>query len=79
MFQCQLQVLDEKYRSFYLSIFACLTCLSNAVMPVAGVALYRYLGGDLNGLRHTFWLLFVLRIVAAGIWFLRWRLLPRKK
>lgn len=73
MFQCLLQVLDEEYRSLSISIYTCLTCFSNAVMPVAGVALYKTLGGDLNGLRNTFWIVFVLRIVAAGLWLLRWR------
>ncbi|MCL2441976.1 MAG: MFS transporter [Treponema sp.] len=78
MFQCLLQVVDEEYRSFSLSVFACLLCFSNAVMPVAGVALYYILGGDLNGFRYTFWIIFILRIVAAGLWFLRWRLGNKK-
>jgi hypothetical protein len=73
IFQCQLQVLDEKYRSFYLSVFACLTCLSNAIMPVAGIALYHRLGADLNGLRYTFAIIFALRVAAAGLWYLRYR------
>jgi len=73
LFQCLLQVVDEEYRSFSMSVFACLICLSNAVMPVAGVALYHALGGDINGFRYTFGIIFVLRIVAAGLWLLRWR------
>lgn len=73
MYQCLLLVVDEEYRSFSISVFASLVCVSNAVMPVAGVALYRALGGDLNGLRLTFLIVFSLRIVAAGLWLLRWR------
>jgi len=73
LFQCLLQVVDEEYRSFSMAVFACLICISNAVMPVAGVALYHALGGDLNGLRFTFAIIFVLRIIAAGLWLLRWR------
>ena len=73
MFQCLLQVTDEEYRSFSISVYTCLVCLSNAVMPVAGVALYRALGGDRNGLRLAFAIIFILRIVAAGLWLLRWR------
>jgi len=71
MLQCLLQVTDEEYRSFSISVYTCLVCLSNAVMPVAGIVLYRALGGDRNGLRLTFAIIFVLRIVAAGLWLLR--------
>jgi len=77
LFQCLLQVVDEENRSFSMSVFACLLCLSNAVMPVAGVALYHALGADINGLRLAFGIIFILRIIAAGLWLLRWRLLIR--
>ena len=70
LFQCILLVVDNKYRSFYLSVFACLLCLSNAVMPVAGVMLYHLLGGDLNAFRFAFAIIFALRIIAALLWFL---------
>jgi MFS family permease len=71
MLQCLLQVADEEYRSFSISVYTCLVCLSNAVMPVTGIALYRALGGDRNGLRLTFAIIFVLRIIAAFLWLLR--------
>jgi MFS family permease len=71
MLQCLLHVTDEEYRSFSISVYTCLVCLSNAVMPVAGVALYRALGGDRNGLRCTFAIIFALRIIAAFLWLLR--------
>jgi MFS family permease len=77
MFQCQLQVADEHYRSITLSLFSCMTCLSNAVMPVAGVALYQWLGGDRDALRITFALIFALRIIAAGLWALRWKTMKK--
>jgi MFS family permease len=70
LFQCILLVVDNKYRSFYLAVFACLLCLSNAVMPVFGVMLYHFLGGDLNGLRFAFAIIFALRIIAALLWLL---------
>ena len=73
LFQCLLQVVDEEYRSFSMSVFACMICLSNAVMPVAGVALYHALGKDLNGFRYALMIIFVLRIIAAGLWLIRWR------
>ncbi|MCL2721617.1 MAG: MFS transporter [Treponema sp.] len=79
LFQCLLQVVDEENRSFSMSVFACLICLSNAVMPVAGIVLYRALGGDLNGLRYAFAIIFALRIVAAGLWLFRWRLTITKQ
>jgi len=77
MLQCLLQVADEEYRSFSLSVHTCLVCLSNAVMPVAGVALYRSLGGDRNGLRIAFAIIFTLRIVAVFLWLSRYRILKR--
>jgi len=73
MLQCLLQVADEEYRSFSISVYTCLICLSNAVMPVAGIALYRALGGDRNGLRLTFAIIFTLRIAAAFLWLVRRR------
>jgi len=76
-FQCLLQVLGKEYLSLSISIYTCLICLSNAIMPVAGVALYKALGNDLNGLRLTFLIIFVLRLIAALFWFLRWRFAPK--
>jgi len=73
MFQCLLPVLDQEYRSFSVSVYSCLITLSNAIMPIVGVALYRALGGDVNGLRITFAIVFCLRIVAAGLWWIRVR------
>jgi hypothetical protein len=77
LFQCLLQVVDEEYRSFSMAVFACLICLSNAIMPVAGVAIYHALGDDINGFRCTFAIIFVLRIIAAGLWLLRWQYLQK--
>ena len=77
LFQCLLQVVDDENRSFYMSVFASIICLSNAIMPVAGVALYHVLGADLNGFRYAMWIIFALRIVAAGLWLLRWRSFSR--
>lgn len=71
LFQCLLKVVDNEYRSFSISVYTCLITLSNAVMPVAGVAVYRALGADVNALRYTFFILFLLRILAAGLWMLR--------
>jgi len=75
LFQCLLPVLDTEYRSFSVSVYTCLTTLSNAIMPVVGVAIYRGLGGDINGLRITFVIVFCLRIAAAGLWWLRIKIL----
>jgi MFS family permease len=79
MFQCLLQVVDEHYRSLSLSVFSCMTCLSNAVMPVAGVALYQALGGDRDALRLTFLAVLALRLLAAGLWAFRWSILKKQE
>ena len=73
LFQCLLKVVDDEYRSFSISIYSCLIMLSNATMPMVGVALYNALGAGLNGLRMMFAIAFVLRIVATGLWVLRVR------
>ena len=71
LFQCLMPVLDTEYRGFSISVYTCLITLSNAVMPVAGVALYRALGGNLDGLRMAFVVILILRVMAAGLWWLR--------
>jgi len=74
MLQCLLQVADEENVSFSISVYTCLVCLSNAIMPVLGIALYRSLGGGRNGLRLCFAIFFFLRILAAGLWLFREKL-----
>ena len=76
-FQCLLEVLDEKYRTLSISLFSVLVCLSNAVMPFAGVMLYRFLGANLSGLQGMYLIVFVLRLCAAGLWLFRWKLMAR--
>ena len=71
LFQCLIPVLDTEYRSFFISVYTCLITLSNAVMPLVGVAIYRGLGGDIMALRLAFGIAFTLRIVAGGLWWLR--------
>jgi MFS family permease len=70
-FQCLLKVVDKEYRSLSISLYTCFIMASNAVLPVAGVALYRALGGSMYALRNTFWIVFFLRIIAAALWRLR--------
>jgi MFS family permease len=81
MIQCLLHVADKRNVSLSISVYTCLVCLSNAVMPVAGVALYRLLGGDRNGLRCTFAIIFALRIAAACLWLLhrKWQMNYKKQ
>jgi MFS family permease len=71
IFQCLLKVVDEKYRSFSISIYSCLIMLSNAIMPLTGVALYNILGGNLNALRAAMFITLVLRLGSTGLWVLR--------
>ncbi|MCL2605593.1 MAG: MFS transporter [Defluviitaleaceae bacterium] len=70
-FQCLIKVVDKEYRSLSISLYSVFIVASNAVMPVAGVALYRVLGGNMYALRNTFWIVFFLRIIAALVWRLR--------
>jgi len=73
LFQCLLKVVDEEYRSFSISVYTMLITLSHAVMPVAGIALYRGLGGNRSGLMWAFAILFFARMAAAGLWVLYYR------
>jgi hypothetical protein len=75
IFQCLLKVADTEYRSFSISVYTIFVTASNAVMPLAGVAVYHALGADARALQVTFAILFVLRIVAAGLWLL-WQKAP---
>ena len=77
VFQCSLQVISEEYRSLSISVYTCIICLSNAIMPMTGVALYKLLGNDLDALRLTFFIMFFLRLLAALLWFLRWKWMSR--
>ena len=65
-FQCLLKVVDDEYRSFSISIYTCFITLSNAIMPVVGVALYHQLG-----IINTFVILFAARILAGVLWLIR--------
>ena len=76
-FQCLLKVVDPKYRSLSISIYTCFIMLSNAVFPVAGVALYRTLGGNMYALRNTFVIVFFLRIAATLLWQLRIKIIEK--
>ena len=78
LYQCILQVLDEKYKTISISIFSLLVSLSNAVMPVLGVLIYKNLGRNLTGLHKVNFLVFALRIVAACLWWLLWKKIYRK-
>lgn len=73
--QCLLQVIPEKNKTLSISMYTFIIALSNAVMPVVGVKVYTGLGGDLRAFHITFFILFILRIIATGIWTLRWWML----
>jgi len=73
VFQCLLNVIGEEYRSFTIALYSCLIMLSNALMPRIGVGIYTMLGENLSALRWTFVIAFGLRLVAAGVWWLRCR------
>lgn len=75
IFQCLLQVIPEKNKTLSISIYTLFVSLSNVVMPMAGVEIYTMLGSNLRALHITFFTIFLTRVVAAGLWTLRWWLL----
>lgn len=75
--QCLLQVIPEKNKTLNISIYTTLVMLSNGLMPFVGVSLYRMLGADLKALQTVFVIIFILRLVATGLWALRWWMLRR--
>jgi hypothetical protein len=76
--QCLLQVLPEKNKTLNISIYTVLITLSNAAMPLVGVTLYTKLGADLVAFQITFFLIIVIRIIATGLWILRWWILRKE-
>lgn len=76
--QCMLEVIPEKNKTLNISIYTALITLSNGVMPFVGVSIYRMLGANLQALHKVFWIIFVLRVIAAGLWALRWWLLRKE-
>lgn len=76
--QCLLEVIPEKNKTLNISIYTALITLSNALMPFIGVTIYRALGADLRALHIVFWNIFVLRIIATGVWALRWWVLRKE-
>lgn len=70
--QCLLQVVPEKNKTLSISIYTVMTSFSNAVMPMVGVQLYTAFGSNLKALHSTFFVIFVMRIIAAVLWTIRW-------
>jgi MFS family permease len=70
--QCLLQVIPEKNKTLNISIYTTLVMLSNGVMPFVGVTIYSWLGADFKALHLIFWVIFILRLIATGLWALRW-------
>lgn len=73
LYQCMLQVIPQINKTLSISIYTVLVALSNAVMPVVGVKVYTAFGSDLKALHITFILVFIFRLVAAGLWVMRWK------
>ena len=72
VFQCLLTTLANEYRTISISIFSVLTSLSNALMPLTGVALYNKFGADLRAFTIVCAIIFFFRLFAAGLWLFRW-------
>ncbi len=72
MIQCLLQVVPENIKTLSISIYTLFITLSNAVMPLVGVTIYTWLGGNLQALHKTMLIVFFLRIISASLWIYRW-------
>lgn len=68
-----LQVIPGENKTLSISIYTVLITLSNAIMPMVGVKLFTFLGANLQALHQTFYIIMVLRIIAASLWILRWQ------
>lgn len=78
LLQCLLQVVPEKNKTLSIAVYTLMISLSNAVMPMAGVKLYTILGENLKALHITFIILFIGRLIATGLWTLRWWMLRKE-
>lgn len=76
--QCLLQVLPDNNKTLNISMYTVLITLSNAVMPMVGIMIYTHLGANLKAFQTTFLIIFSVRIVATGLWTLRWWLLRKQ-
>lgn len=76
--QCLLQVIPENNKTLNISIYTTLVMLSNGLMPFVGVYIYRMLGANLKALQLVFAIIFVLRLIASGLWALRWWMLRKE-
>lgn len=74
-----LQVLPEKNKTLNISLYTMLTMLSNAFMPMVGVAIYRFLGADLKAYKTVYLIVYIMRLVSTALWFTRWWLLRREE
>ena len=70
---CLMEVADPKYSALCISLFTILTTFTNAIMPAVGVAIHNALGGDVSAFRETYLIICFLRIIAGGLFFIRWR------
>lgn len=73
-----LQVLPEKNKTLNISLYTMLVTLSNAFMPLAGVALYTAMGADLKAYQTMFWIILVLRLVSTSLWVIRWWIMRKE-
>ena len=70
--QCLLQVVPERIKTLSISVYTLFITLSNAVMPMVGVAVYNWFGGDRAALQKAFFIEFLLRLVSIALWTYRW-------
>jgi len=76
--QCLLTTLTNEYRTISISAFCVLTSLSNALMPLTGVALYNKFGADLKAFQTVCLIILLFRLFAAGLWLFRWYMTEKR-
>ncbi len=75
---CLLEVIPEEGKTVNLSIYSLFTTLSNAVMPMVGVGIYRALGNDRFAMMAAMEISAGLRFLGALLFLLRYLLLRKE-
>lgn len=68
-----LRVIGEKNRTLSIAVYTIFITLSNAFLPMVGVAIYTALGANEAACAQFYWIALVLRVFAVVFWTLRWR------
>lgn len=76
--QYLLSVIPENNKTLSISIYTVFITLSNAIMPLAGVKFYQFIGNNLSAFRRVFAILLILRILSSLQWYLSYKSYKRE-